>query len=191
MSRYDEIATVLTSIRSSVPKVTLNQEREPQEVLSLLENKIAALVGRVGVNLHLRFTTAYWRRDWREGRRHTTLLSVLDSLIATAKSLVACERDNAYVDAVKDEAEETPIPTPARELRRLLREQGLTQDEAADRLDVSRYSVNQIVNSRRTVTAEMALKLEGLYPNYPAEHWLRLQNHHDLRRLRDAARNEA
>lgn len=70
----------------------------------------------------------------------------------------------------------------------LLREQvvgrlGITQDQLADALGVSRYSVNQLINDRRAITAEMALRLSVVLGT-TAEFWLELQMGVDLERAR-------
>ncbi|MEH0194237.1 HigA family addiction module antitoxin [Caulobacter sp. CCNWLY153] len=75
-------------------------------------------------------------------------------------------------------------PTPADVLReKLVDELGVTQDQLADALGVSRYSVNQLINDKRTVTAEMALRLSAVLGTSP-EFWLQLQMAVDLDRAR-------
>ena len=55
----------------------------------------------------------------------------------------------------------------------------LSVGEAAQRLQVSRRSLDQVLKGRAPVTASLALRLEGLgWSN--AEFWLRCQAHHDL-----------
>lgn len=61
----------------------------------------------------------------------------------------------------------------------ILAEHGLTQQELADRLGVSRRTINELVNRRRGVSADMALRLAKL-TGRSAEQWLRLQMLHDL-----------
>ncbi|MFQ6018124.1 MAG: HigA family addiction module antitoxin [Kiloniellaceae bacterium] len=63
--------------------------------------------------------------------------------------------------------------------RGLLEDYGLTQQEVADALGVSRRSVNQLVNGKRAVTAVMALRLGKLTKTSP-EFWLNLQMAVDL-----------
>lgn len=65
----------------------------------------------------------------------------------------------------------------------ILAEHGLTQQELADRLGVSRRTVNELVNKRRGVSPDMALRLARLTGSSP-EIWLRLQMVHDLWRAR-------
>lgn len=60
---------------------------------------------------------------------------------------------------------------------------GLTQDALAEALGVSRYSVNQLLNNRRSVTADMALRLARVLDTTP-EFWLNLQMAVDLAEAR-------
>jgi addiction module HigA family antidote len=65
-------------------------------------------------------------------------------------------------------------------LRKLvLSNDGVTQDRLAEAMHVTRYSVNQLINNRRNVTAEMALRL-GKATNTSAELWLNIQRAIDL-----------
>ena len=61
----------------------------------------------------------------------------------------------------------------------ILLEFGLTQQELADKLGVSRRSINQLVNEKRSVTADMALRL-GKFTNTSPQLWLNLQTAVDL-----------
>lgn len=77
-----------------------------------------------------------------------------------------------------------PPTPPATFIREdVLEAYGLTQDELARRLGVSRLTVNQLVNDRRAITAEMALRLARLTGTTP-EFWLNLQQRTDLWRAR-------
>jgi addiction module HigA family antidote len=60
-----------------------------------------------------------------------------------------------------------------------LKDYGFTQQRLADELSVSRRTVNQLVNGRRGVTADMALRLGRLTKTSP-EYWLNLQTAVDL-----------
>lgn len=57
---------------------------------------------------------------------------------------------------------------------------GLTVTEAARHLGVSRKTLSKVLNARGTVTPEMAVRLEMTFGKPSADHWLRLQNAHDL-----------
>lgn len=59
----------------------------------------------------------------------------------------------------------------------------ITQELLADAMRVSRFSINQIINGRRSVTAEMALRLAKALGTTP-EFWLNLQREVDLHESR-------
>ncbi|MCA9981598.1 MAG: HigA family addiction module antidote protein [Anaerolineales bacterium] len=61
----------------------------------------------------------------------------------------------------------------------ILEEFDLTQEALAQRLGVSRRSVNQLVNGRLSVTAAIALRL-GKFTNTSPQLWLNLQAAVDL-----------
>lgn len=56
---------------------------------------------------------------------------------------------------------------------------GITQKEAAERLRISYPRMNEIVNGKRSVTPETALRL-GKFTNTEPEFWLNLQQAVDL-----------
>lgn len=68
---------------------------------------------------------------------------------------------------------------PGTVLRRNLERHGITQDSLADAMGVSRLTVNQIVNSKRSITAEMALRLSKVLDTTP-DVWLNMQMDLDL-----------
>jgi addiction module HigA family antidote len=57
---------------------------------------------------------------------------------------------------------------------------GLTVTNVAAHLNISRKTLSKVLNGRGAVTPEMALRLEIVFQNPSADHWLRLQNAHDL-----------
>ena len=61
---------------------------------------------------------------------------------------------------------------------------GISQERLAKALGVSRLTINEIVNEKRAVTAEMALKLAKALGTDP-EFWLTLQQGVDLARARE------
>ncbi len=52
--------------------------------------------------------------------------------------------------------------------------------EVASHLNISRKTLSKIVNSKGTITPEMATRLELLFQTPSAAHWLKLQNAYDL-----------
>jgi addiction module HigA family antidote len=61
----------------------------------------------------------------------------------------------------------------------VLPELGWTQAEFASRLKVSRQTVSDILHEKKSVTAQMALRLSGAVGGTP-ESWLRMQEALDL-----------
>ena len=81
-----------------------------------------------------------------------------------------------------------PPPAPGDFIREdILIEHGLTQQQLANRLGVSRRSINELITRRRAVSTEMALRLSEL-TGQSAEYWLNLQNLHDVWVLRTETR---
>lgn len=74
------------------------------------------------------------------------------------------------------------IPSPAEVIRRLLAEHKLTQAQLAQALDVSLLSVNQLCNGHRSISPNMAIRLEIAFgPEiFNARQWLRLQMEYAL-----------
>lgn len=56
---------------------------------------------------------------------------------------------------------------------------GMTQQEFADTLGLSRKTVNEIFAAKSPVSAETAIKLGALFGNHP-QFWLNLQSAYDL-----------
>lgn len=57
---------------------------------------------------------------------------------------------------------------------------GITITDVSKHLNVSRKTLSKILNGRGSITPEMALRLELVFKNPAADHWLRLQNAYDL-----------
>jgi addiction module HigA family antidote len=64
-------------------------------------------------------------------------------------------------------------------LEDFLKPLGMTQKEAADRLHISYPRMNEIINGKRSVTPETALRL-GRFSGTEPEFWLNLQQAVDL-----------
>ena len=60
---------------------------------------------------------------------------------------------------------------------------GLTVTKAAELLNVTRQTLNNLVNEKAGISAEMAIRLEKLGWS-TADHWMRLQAAHDLAKAR-------
>jgi addiction module HigA family antidote len=72
--------------------------------------------------------------------------------------------------------------TPGEMLKEeFLAEYGLSQNQLARSIGISPNRVAEIVNNRRRITADTAVRL-GLYFGNSPEFWMNLQTHHDLKR---------
>lgn len=60
---------------------------------------------------------------------------------------------------------------------------GLSQSRLAKAIGISPNRIAEIVNNRRRITADTALRL-GLYFGNSAEYWMNLQSHYDLKTAR-------
>jgi antitoxin HigA-1 len=91
------------------------------------------------------------------------------------------------------EARDFPPQLPGAFLRdRVLRNPGarITQDALAEALDVSRFTVNQIINGHRAITADMAVRLAHVLGT-SADLWLDMQKRVDLFEARRKLAEEA
>ncbi|MEG0821140.1 MAG: HigA family addiction module antitoxin [Burkholderiaceae bacterium] len=74
---------------------------------------------------------------------------------------------------------------------RYLQPLGISQTELAQALDISRRRVNELINGRRAITPDTALRLAVFFGNEP-EFWMHLQvawdMHDAVRRLRNPVR---
>ncbi len=59
----------------------------------------------------------------------------------------------------------------------------LSQSQLAKAIDISPNRIAEIVNNRRRITADTALRL-GLYFGNSPEFWMNLQSHYDLKMAR-------
>lgn len=85
----------------------------------------------------------------------------------------------------KQQDEFAPI-TPGEVLvEEFLAGHGLTQAELARSLGISPNRITEIVNNRRRITADTALRL-GLFFGTTPEFWQNLQAHYDLKMARQA-----
>jgi len=74
--------------------------------------------------------------------------------------------------------------TPGEMLKEeFLDEYGLSQNQLAKAIGISANRIAEIINNRRRITADTALRL-GLYFGNSPESWLNLQTHYDLKMVR-------
>src|SRR5436190_19715504 len=71
--------------------------------------------------------------------------------------------------------------TPGEMLKdEFLAEYGLSQNQLAKAVGISPSRIAEIVNNRRRISADMALRLSLYFGNSP-EFWMNLQTHYDLK----------
>src|SRR5947209_14726425 len=81
--------------------------------------------------------------------------------------------------------------TPGDLLRdEFLAEYGLSQNQLAKAIGISPNRIAEIVNNRRRITADTAIRL-GLYFGNSPEFWINLQAHYDLKLARRKLSAEA
>ena len=74
--------------------------------------------------------------------------------------------------------------TPGEMLKEeFLAEYGLSRNQLAKAIGISPNRIAEIVNNRRRITADTALRLSLYFDNSP-EFWMNLQTHYDLKRGR-------
>ncbi|MFZ0609456.1 MAG: HigA family addiction module antitoxin [Xanthobacteraceae bacterium] len=79
---------------------------------------------------------------------------------------------------------EFALVTPGEMLKEeFLAEYGLSQNRLAKAIGISPNRLTDIINNRRRITADTALRL-SLYFGNSAEFWMNLQSHYDLKLAR-------
>ncbi len=87
------------------------------------------------------------------------------------------------------EDEFAPV-TPGEMLKHeFLAEYGLSQNRLAKATGISPNRIAEIVNSRRRITADTALRIALYFGNSP-EFWMNLQTHYDLKMARKKLRSK-
>jgi antitoxin HigA-1 len=80
--------------------------------------------------------------------------------------------------------------TPGEMLKEeFLAEYGLSQNQLAKAIGISPNRIAEIVNNRRRITADTALRLSLYFGNSP-EFWMNLQSHYDLKMARSDLKPE-
>lgn len=82
-------------------------------------------------------------------------------------------RTDAYPDVAIPPGEYLAEEIEAREI---------SQKELAKRMRRPANAINEIVNGKKTITAETALQLESVMPEIPARFWLNLETDYQLKK---------
>jgi len=78
-----------------------------------------------------------------------------------------------------DKYPDVAIP-PGEYLAEEIEVRGISQRELAKRMQRPVISINEIINGKKSVTAETALQLEAVMPEIPARFWLNLETDYQL-----------
>ncbi len=71
---------------------------------------------------------------------------------------------------------------PGEYLAEEIEARGISQKELAKRMGRPLNAINEIINSKKAITAETALQLEDVMPEIPARFWLNLETDYQLTR---------
>ena len=80
-------------------------------------------------------------------------------------------KTNAYPDIA--------IP-PGEYIEEEIEARGISQKELASRMGRPVNTINEIINGKKSITAETALQLEAVLPEIPARFWLNLETDYQL-----------
>ncbi len=78
-----------------------------------------------------------------------------------------------------DRYPDVAIP-PGEYLAEEIEVRGISQKELAKRMQRPVNAINEIINGKKSVTAETALQLETVMPEIPARFWLNLETDYQL-----------
>jgi antitoxin HigA-1 len=93
-------------------------------------------------------------------------------------------KSESSITTKKTSTSEFAPVTPGEMLKEeFLAEYGLSQNQLAKAIGISPNRIAEIINNRRRITADTALRLGFYFGNSP-EFWLNLQTHYDLKLAR-------
>ena len=73
---------------------------------------------------------------------------------------------------------------PGKIIKHAIETTGLNVTDAAERLGVSRQTLSRLINTRTSLSPEMAVRVSKAFGSTP-EHWLRMQLAYDIAHMRD------
>jgi HTH-type transcriptional regulator / antitoxin HigA len=81
--------------------------------------------------------------------------------------------------------------SPGEYLAEEIEARGISQKELAGRMGRPVNAINEIINGKKSITAETALQLEAVIPEIPARFWMNLETDYQLTRAILNKRNKA
>jgi HTH-type transcriptional regulator/antitoxin HigA len=80
---------------------------------------------------------------------------------------------------------------PGEYLAEEIEARGISQKELAKRMGRPLNAINEIINGKKSITAETAVQLEGVMPEIPARFWLNMETDYQLPRALENKRTKA
>jgi HTH-type transcriptional regulator/antitoxin HigA len=80
---------------------------------------------------------------------------------------------------------------PGEYLAEEIETRGISQKELARRMGRPLNAINEIINGKKSITAETALQLEEVMPEIPARFWLNMETDYQLTRALENKRTKA
>ena len=80
---------------------------------------------------------------------------------------------------------------PGEYLAEEIETRGISQKELARRMGRPLNAINEIINGKKSITAETALQLEEVMPEIPARFWLNMETDYQLIRALESKRTKA
>jgi len=80
---------------------------------------------------------------------------------------------------------------PGEYLEEEIEARGISQKELARRMGRPLNAINEIINGKKSVTAETALQLEEVMPEIPARFWLNMETDYQLTKALVKKRSKA
>ena len=93
--------------------------------------------------------------------------------------------------AIKTDAYPDIAIPPGEYLAEEIDARGISQKELAKRMGRPVNAINEIINGKKSITAETALQLEEVMPEIPARFWLNLETDFQLTRALVSKRTKA
>jgi len=119
------------------------------------------------------------REVWTIRLKLSGLSKGLATLTRQAKELRRGEA-RPKLEASPEEVKASRL-TPER-IRNLRMKKGISQRELARRMGRPLNAINEIINGKKSITADTALQLEEVMPEIPARFWLNMETDYQLTR---------
>jgi len=86
---------------------------------------------------------------------------------------------------IEKEIKEFEKNFPSSILREKMRKKNISRERLAMLTEYDEDFIQDILDEKQIITEEFALELENIFPKYNAEFWLKIENDHRLKKLRN------